>query len=315
MYIGVSLTGSSTLTSGYGNHNGSTDPNTIFHLDRYLNTTGTLSLVGGEIAYTLGDYVTDVILIGAGSSIGSLKTQYQNEGWTFTDYDLNKDAGGAYVYLLYKTTKSTGSYGEPITDFYIKCGGSNSHPETIEHNGSTYTLTPGGGNNDFNNGGRDLNRSADENIIYLYYTKQPFDDKRAVIGLRVDSTSSGAVVSNGRALACDLNAGVKDKYIYLHADYPQLNSFSYVECSWDANQKKVVEETMICTDFTRLTSSHTTLTDGWYVVDSNMEFNKIVEIKGDVKLLLVDGMALNAAQAIRINTDYKLTVYAQHARA
>ena len=69
------------------------------------------------------DYVTDVMLIGAGKSINNLKKQYQNEGWTLIDYDLNKGAGGAYVFLLYKTESSTGSSGKPITDFYLKVSG------------------------------------------------------------------------------------------------------------------------------------------------------------------------------------------------
>ena len=310
--IGLTLVGSQTLTSGYGTHNGDTDPNTIFHLDSYLSNIGTISLAEGEISCEIEDYVTDVMLIGAGESINSLKNQYQNEGWTLIDYDLNKDVGGATVFLLYKTNSSTGSSGTPITDFYIKVGGSADHPETIEHNGRTYTLTPGGGNNDFNNGGRDLNRSAGGKFIYLYYTKQAFDDNRAVTALSVNSTRNGAVRANGGANAADLNSGAGGKYIFLHADYPQLNSIKYVERSWDENQKKLIEtDKTLASNFTRLTNSHTTLTDGWYVVDSHVDFNKIVEIKGDVNILLVDGMTLNAPQAIRINTDYTLTVYAQ----
>ena len=122
------------------------------------------------------DYITDVVLVSSNDYdvVSAYKDAYRNDGWTSIDYDLNRGAGGAFVYLLYKTTSSPGSSNEVITDFYIKLSSSSDHPDQLTHNGRTYYLTPGGGNDDFNRHGRDLNQGAGGKYIYLYYTKDDF---------------------------------------------------------------------------------------------------------------------------------------------
>ena len=218
------------LTTNYGTYNGSTDPNTFLKLD---GSIGSISLNTGvtpaEACFSFPfDYITDVMLIGAGKSINTLKAEKQAEGWTLVDKDLNAGAGGAYVFLLYKTKSSPGSSGLPITDFYVKISGSSGHPETITSNGHTYTLTPGGGNSDFNNGGRDLNRSAGGNYIHLYYTKETVSPARALTGITIDGNSTGAVVANGGTSAADLNSGAGGDDIYMHAIYSALSNPIYV---------------------------------------------------------------------------------------
>ncbi len=299
--IGLTLSGSQTLTSGYGTHNGTTAPN-IFHLDGNLNTTGTISLVGGEVIYVLGEYVTDV-MIAVGK--GNKNTKVNEEGWTAIEKDLNAGAGGSYVYLLYKTNKSTGSSGRPITDFYLKTG----NDDALSYNGRSYSPATGVG-------GTNLNYGNDGTKIYLLYTKDAFDDGRAVTSISINGSASGAVTRDDTGAACDLNRGAGGEYIYMHADYPQVDNFPYVVRRWDATNKKVVEETYTKTisELTRLDGSINELSSGWYVVDNNVTYNSIIEIMGnDVNIIVADGMKLNASEGIRIPKDCKLKIYGQSA--
>ena len=80
-----------------------------------------------------------MIAIGKGN-----KNKKVNEGWTAIEYDLNRGAGGAYVYLLYKTGTNK---SDAITDFYIKTGSS---PSTLGHNGRTFLPVPGVGGTNLN---------------------------------------------------------------------------------------------------------------------------------------------------------------------
>ena len=52
------------------------------------------------------------------------------QGWTGVSYNLNRDAGGDYIYLLYKTENSPDDLysSSHITDFYIKQGKSYTPP-------------------------------------------------------------------------------------------------------------------------------------------------------------------------------------------
>ena len=50
---------------------------------------------------------------------------------------------------------------------------------------------------------------------------------------------------------------------------------------------------------------------GWYVLNSSFSYGERIVISGDVHLILKDGCTLTAEQGIRINTDAKLSIYAQ----
>ena len=58
-------------------------------------------------------------------------------------------------------------------------------------------------------------------------------------------------------------------------------------------------------------SSEDNLDSGWYVLNSTFSYGERIVISGDVKLILKDGCTLTAEQGIRINTDAKLSIYAQ----
>ena len=291
------------LTTGYSAHN-TEAPSTFFKIDGgkgsvSLNT----SLDPAEAYYSSQyEYITDVIIVNSKNS----KNARMNEGWTAIDYDLNKGAGGSYVYLLYKTTKSMGSSGEPITDFYIRTG--KNPPASLTYNGRTY-YSP-----DEN---CDLNHGAGGNFIYLYYTKDAFPDGHAITGIWFDGAQNGGVPADGGVEGFDLNNGAGGNYIYMHISYPQIDTFPYVVCSWDAEKKKVIETTRtLSSGFTRLTSNtssgHTVLANGWYVVDNSIEYKEYLDIGGDdVNIVLANSKTLRACKGIRIPTDCRLRIYAQ----
>ena len=165
------------------------------------------------------EYVTDVMVIGSKDQdvTNRLRYTYEPQGWYFIDKDLNEGAHGAYIYLLYKTERSTVNRGY-ITDFYIKKSGSQGRPETITHNGRTYYPVRGGGGDAFtgDNIQCDLNYDANGEYIYLYYTTDPFEDNRAVFKIEFNSTKDGGVGANGGTSGCDLNSGAHGAYIYMH---------------------------------------------------------------------------------------------------
>lgn len=163
------------------------------------------------------EYVTDVMVIGSKdqSVTNSLRYTYEPQGWYFIDKDLNEGAHGAYIYLLYKTERSTVNKGY-VTDFYIKTG--QGRPKSITHNGRTYYPVPGGGGDAFvaDNVNCDLNYDANGEYIYLYYTTDPFEDNRAVFKIEFNSTKDGGVGANGGTSGFDLNNGAHGAYIYMH---------------------------------------------------------------------------------------------------
>ena len=261
------------------------------------------------------DYVTDVMLIGSGTSATKVKQQYVDQGWKDTDYNLNKGCGSSAtnIYLLYKTSTNK---ADAITGFYIQCG-SATRSDTQVSGGHTYLPVQGVYDDNFIKGGCNLNNNAGGNKIYLFYTKEAFYNRDAVTSIWFDNAKSGAVGSNGdENSGCDLNAGAHGSFIYMHVTYgEEPNTYDYVECSWDASQKQMMKTTRTCTSFELLTSNansnHTILSDGWYVVNSDIEYKQYLDIDGDVKIILVDGKTMNAKNGIRIKTDKKLTIYGQ----
>ncbi|MCD7764148.1 MAG: InlB B-repeat-containing protein, partial [Lachnospiraceae bacterium] len=66
-----------------------------------------------------------------------------------------------------------------------------------------------------------------------------------------------------------------------------------------------------CEEYTLLTSDMTTLSDGWYVVGSDIEFTGSITISGEVYLILVDGYTLDADYGVIVNTGNTLNIYGQ----
>ena len=178
------------------------------------------------------DYITDVMVIGGDkATISQMKSDYEKDGWTFIDDDLNDGAGGDYVHVLYKKSSSYSS--NVITDIIIKTG---EHPDSYIFNGRTYYRAPHDGSEHFKSYGGNLNSGttvSSSTNMRLYYTKEKFSDKRAVskIAFTVADNNetktmdgyttlgrNGAVVGTNGSGALDLNegAGSDSKYIYMH---------------------------------------------------------------------------------------------------
>ena len=165
------------------------------------------------------EYITDVMLIGYDNTtdVNALWNSYVNTGWRGVDYDLNKGAGGHFIYLMYKTNKCVGSTGSPINDLYLRVSGSGPSPNSLTHMGHTYYKAGYNGDSDFEGNEGDLNTGASGYWISLYYAKDPNSAVR-INNIYFNGSEEFAVGENGGHTPCDLNKGTEQKgeTIYLH---------------------------------------------------------------------------------------------------
>lgn len=208
------------MTSGYGTHNPGTTPDQYFfsNIPYYAisaNSSGEAILAVNSASKQR--YITDVMVVGTKENDEALALckEYAQDGWTQIPTDLNEGSGGEYIYLLYKV----GSDPErAIKDFYLRIGsgfGSDDRPETLTHEGCTYTLAAYDGSSHFKGNKGDLNSGANlSKDINLYYTRE--GSSAPVTRLWFDGDEAGAVGQNGGTTACDLNKGAGGDYIFLH---------------------------------------------------------------------------------------------------
>jgi hypothetical protein len=167
------------------------------------------------------DYIDDLVLVGGTKDeTKELIASYQKEGWTLIDLDLNKGAGGDYIYLLYKKASSEGVNRGYITGFYIK-NTTWPYPDDMTFGGANYHLTRYKGGDHFRGQRGDLNSNTGESTdpIHLYYTRDLFSDNKAVSDITFNSTKDGALGAAGSSVGYDLNAGTKGSAIYMHVSY------------------------------------------------------------------------------------------------
>jgi len=176
------------------------------------------------------EYISEVKLIGGSKTeTNTLKTQYEGQGWTVVDYDLNKGCGSNsdFIFLIYKKASRNSTNQGYITDFYVTYHSNASEvtnlSTTVNHNYKEYTLCPYEGGDNFVSKKGDLNSNAGGKYIHLYYTKKNFDDKRAVTDITFDDSSDYAlewndVGGNDEGRPADLNKGCgsSSPYIYMH---------------------------------------------------------------------------------------------------
>ena len=172
------------------------------------------------------EYVTDVYVIGSdySSTINDLyEKSFKPYGWKRINYDLNKGAGGHYVNLLYMTGTDV---AEAITDLYLWVGDNNTSEKNFTFEGRTYTRSSYNGDEEFLRSKGDLNKGAEGDYIYVYYTKDNtnFAPARAITGITVDENSAYAVGMNGGSTPCDLNKGAGGDDIYLHTQKTVVSS-------------------------------------------------------------------------------------------
>lgn len=122
-------------------------------------------------------FITNVMLIGGTKSeVNSLKTTYQNEGWTVIDKDLNDGCGTGsdYIYLLYKTADNFENSPNLtfITGFYL----TNESGQLSEHrrfNGLPYHLVPYDGGSHFKSVQGNLNSNCSPTVPTSISTTPP----------------------------------------------------------------------------------------------------------------------------------------------
>ncbi len=176
------------------------------------------------------EYISEVKLIGGSKTeTNTLKAQYEGQGWTVVDYDLNKGCGSNsdFIFLIYKKASRNSTNQGYITDFYVTYHSNASEvtnlSSTVNHNYKEYTLCPYEGGDNFVSKKGDLNSNAGGKYIHLYYTKKNFDDKRAVTDITFDASSDYALEWNdvggnddGRPADLNKGCGSNSPYIYMH---------------------------------------------------------------------------------------------------
>ena len=156
------------------------------------------------------NYVSE-IATAAGSSRENCIKQLTDNGYQYIDLDLNKGAGGDYIYMGYKTTTK---YTDAITNLIVSEGKSSD----TRIDGCDYTMTKC--LNGFNG---DLNKGAGGKWLYLKYTKGgKAESVPAITKLEIHTrASSGCTYVNGYVNSTlsytpmDLNKGAGGAYIYI----------------------------------------------------------------------------------------------------
>ena len=176
----------------------------------------------------------EYIAVGSSDKANKATNALTNGGYTKIDMDLNKDAGGYYIYLGYIASSTPTN---PIKDLRM-LDATKSEPTTdnfAASNGFTYTVagrTPTSKNNDDGSGIVDLNRKAKGATLNYYATKDakvgdPIIDITVTFGQEnVDGYETVKYINSGSfSEIADANKGAGGKYIYTHIKrLPQVDT-------------------------------------------------------------------------------------------
>ncbi len=92
--------------------------------------------------------------------------------------------------------------------------------------------------------------------------------------------------------------------------FSAADSVSYLGVDfYDSGRSRTTDE--ICTDYIVLTEDITSLADGWYIADDDLDYPDRLEVSGDVRLIICDGVRVNAGQGIHVPDGASFTVYSQ----
>ena len=199
----------------------------VYSIRRFLNTR----LFAGDYGYTEKEpvYVQEIggtkyiseISAAADKSDSTARSMLTQAGYTPILFDLNKGAGGDYIYFGYKTTTDI---TQAITGLrFISSPDSSAHPSTKEFRGVNYSLASS----------VDLNKGAGGDYIFLYYTKQA-NAGAPITELFVNETANTAGYTPAGTFECvtaaDLNKNAKGAYIYLQSrsSLPVLEAKNFI---------------------------------------------------------------------------------------
>lgn len=95
------------------------------------------------------------------------------------------------------------------------------------------------------------------------------------------------------------------------AEETTLEPVEYINRYYDEEKGKVISESEVCEEYKVLTAGMTTLNNGWYVVNGNVESSGDIEIRGDVRVIIEDGMQWALYNHhIHVTGTNRFTVYA-----
>ena len=176
----------------------------------------------------------EYIAVGCSDKANNATNALTKGGYTKIDMDLNKDAGGYYIYLGYIASSTPTN---PIKDLRM-LNATDSEPTTdnfAASNGFTYTVagrTPTSKNKDDGSGIVDLNRKAKGATLNYYATKDanvgdPIIDITVTFDqINVDGYEAVKYINSGSfSEIADANKGAGGKYIYTHIKrLPQVDT-------------------------------------------------------------------------------------------
>ena len=86
----------------------------------------------------------------------------------------------------------------------------------------------------------------------------------------------------------------------------------YVYREWDEATGAMIEYTdMAPANATVVTDSTTAMSDGWYIVNSDVTVSSVININGEVHLILADGVTLTASTGVHLPEEKTLYIYSQ----
>lgn len=168
------------------------------------------------------EYISDID-IGSASSSSTAKSNLTSKGFTVLDFDLNKDAGGNYIYLGYKTTTD---YSQAIKDIRV-------YSDASDTDVTEFNLSINGTPCRYYRCGSDLNKESGGDYIYLYSCKDPLAGA-GINALTASQSASDVYGSLGYLAApeipAELNKGTTKHNgdVYLHAVRNAQDITSYV---------------------------------------------------------------------------------------
>ena len=132
----------------------------------------------------------------------------------------------------------------------------------------------------------------------------------------------GAIQSNEELHKDSMENGVCSKCSYVCEHLSVTNGkcddcgiegdTSYVNRYWDAVNKKVItNDYALASNVTEITSSTSTLSEGWYIVKGEVTNSNRLTVSGTVNLILADGCTLNVANGIYVPGGTTLNIYGQ----
>ena len=196
-------------------------------------------------AVATGKYIKEIKLSGFKDNSATAKALLENEGFTVIDQDLNKYAGGLYIYLGYKTTNN---YDEAVKDLKIVTGKGN-NMSSITLGSRQYNIFPYTGVEKFVNETGALNCDAGGTWMWLYYTTNASSDGKAIERVFFDSKSGNrnsaniqnVTDSSGKVWDLNEDAGGDDIFMYqiMDPETPQyISEIMTAAASKEADAKK-----------------------------------------------------------------------------